>query len=69
LFGPQFAQNPVFLFAGTLSFDEKIRQSAALIWFGLRDVRILYSQAVFQRTIDVSFPAFLEHGLEEKIAV
>jgi hypothetical protein len=26
--------------AGTLSFDEKIRQSAALFWFGLGDVRI-----------------------------
>jgi hypothetical protein len=32
--------NPVFLLAGTLLFDEKIRQSAALFWFGLRDVRI-----------------------------
>jgi hypothetical protein len=46
--------------AGALLFDEKIRQSAALFWFGLRDVGILYSQAVIQRTIDVS-PAFLEH--------
>jgi hypothetical protein len=35
-------------------FDEKIRQSAALFWFGLRDVGILqifYSLAVLQRTI------------------
>jgi hypothetical protein len=33
----------------------------------VRDVRILYSQAVIQRTIDVS-PAFLEHSSAEKIA-
>ncbi len=39
---------------GSLLFDEKICQSAALFWFGLRDVGILYSQAVIQRTIDVS---------------
>jgi hypothetical protein len=51
--------------AGALLFDEKILQSAALFWFGLRDVGNLYSQAVIQRTIDVS-PAFLEHGLAEK---
>jgi hypothetical protein len=54
--------------AGALLFDEKICQSAALFWFGLRDVRILYSRAVIQRTIDVS-PSFLEHGLAEKIRV
>jgi hypothetical protein len=53
--------------AGALLFDEKIRQYAALFWFGLRDVGILYSQAIIQRTIDVS-PAFLEHGSGEKIA-
>jgi hypothetical protein len=38
-------------------FDEKIHQSAVLFWFGLRDVGILYSRAVIQRTIDVS-PVF-----------
>jgi hypothetical protein len=38
--------------AGALSFDKKIRQSAALFWFGLRDVGILYSRAVIQRTIE-----------------
>jgi hypothetical protein len=54
--------------AGALLFDEKIRQSAALFWFGLRDVGILYSRAVIQRTIDVSSP-FLEEGSAEKIAV
>jgi hypothetical protein len=54
--------------AGALLFDEKVRQSAALFWFGLRDVGILYLRAVIQRTIDVS-PAFLEHGSAEKIAV
>jgi hypothetical protein len=53
---------------GALLFDEKIRQNAALYWFGLRDVGTLYSQPVIQRTIDVS-PALLEHGLAEKIAV
>jgi hypothetical protein len=37
---------------GALLFDEKI-QSAALFWFGLLYVGILYSQAVIQRTIDV----------------
>jgi hypothetical protein len=46
--------------AGTLLFNEKICQSAALFWFGLRDVGILYSRAEIQSTIDVS-PAFLEH--------
>jgi hypothetical protein len=54
--------------AGALLFDEKICQSAAQLWFGLRDVGILYSRAVIQRPIDVS-PAFLEHGLAEKIVV
>jgi hypothetical protein len=34
----------------------------------LRDVGFLYSQAIIQRTIDVS-PAFLEHGSAEKIGV
>ncbi len=47
--------------AGALLLDEKIRQIAALFWFGLRDVGILYSRAIIQRTVDVS-PAFLEHG-------
>jgi hypothetical protein len=59
--------NP-FLLPGALLFDEKIDQSAALFWFGLRDVGILYSGAVIQRTIDVS-PAFLERGSAEKFAV
>jgi hypothetical protein len=54
--------------AGALLFDEKVRQSADLFWFGLRDVGILYSRAVIQRTIDVS-PAFLDHGSAETIAV
>jgi hypothetical protein len=54
--------------ASTRLFDEKIRQSVALLWFELWDVGILYSQAVIQRPI-VDFPAFLETGLPEKIAV
>jgi hypothetical protein len=54
--------------AGELLFDEKIHQSAALFWFGLRDVGMFYSRAVIQRTIDVS-PAFLEHSSAEKIEV
>jgi hypothetical protein len=49
-------------------FDEKIRQSAAIFWSGLRDVGILYSRAVIQRIIDVSL-AFLEHGSAEKMPV
>jgi hypothetical protein len=57
--------------AVTLLFVEKIRQSAALFWFGLRIVGFLqtfYPQAVISRTI-VDSPAFLEHGSAEKIAV
>jgi hypothetical protein len=46
----------------------KINQSATQFWFVLLDVGVLYSQAVIQRTIDVS-PAFLEHGSAEKITV
>jgi hypothetical protein len=37
LFGSRFV-GPFFLLAGALLFEEKIRQSAALFWFGLRDV-------------------------------
>jgi hypothetical protein len=47
-------------------FDDKIHQKVALFWFGLRDVGILYSQAVIQRPI-VYFPAFLETGLAERL--
>jgi hypothetical protein len=47
---------------------EKIHQSGTLYWFGLRDVGILYSGAVIQRTIYVS-RAFVEYGLAEKIEV
>jgi hypothetical protein len=68
LFPSWLAKNPVFLSAGAFLFTEKIRQSAALFWFGLQDEGILYSRAVIQRTIEVS-PAFLEHGLAEKIVV
>jgi hypothetical protein len=50
--------------AGALLFDEKIRQRAALFWFGLRDVGLFYSRAVVQRTI-FYFPAFLEYGSAE----
>jgi hypothetical protein len=51
--------------AGELLFDEKIRQSAAPFWFGLRNFAILqifYSQAFLQRIIFES-AAFLEPGL------
>ncbi len=71
MFGLRFVQNPFFLLAGALLFDEKIHQSVALFWFGLRDVeflQIFFSQAVIQRPI-VDFPAFLETGFAEKIAV
>jgi hypothetical protein len=56
-----------FLLAGALLFDEEIRQSSALFWFGLRNDGILYLQAAITRTI-VDSPAFLEHGSAEKIA-
>jgi hypothetical protein len=54
--------------AGALSFDEKIRQSATLVWFGLWNDGILYTRAAIQKTIDIS-PALLEHGSAKKIAV
>jgi hypothetical protein len=41
--------------AGALSFDEKIRQSAALFWFGLWNNGIFYLRAAIQRTIDLIF--------------
>jgi hypothetical protein len=54
--------------SGALLFDEKIRQHAALFWFGLQDdeiCQIFFTPAVLQRTI-VDFPAFLEPGLADK---
>jgi hypothetical protein len=39
-FGTRFVQNPFFLLSGALLFYEKIRQSVALFWFGLRDIRV-----------------------------
>jgi hypothetical protein len=53
---------------GAVLSDEKIRQNAALFWFGLPDVGILYLRAIIQRTIDVS-PIFLKQGSVEKIVV
>jgi hypothetical protein len=53
--------------AGALSFDEKIRQSATLFWFGFRNDGILYIRAAIQKTID-NPPALLEHGSAKKIA-
>jgi hypothetical protein len=44
---------------------KKIRQSAALFWFGLRNVEVLHSQAAIQGTIVVP-PEFLEHGSAKK---
>jgi hypothetical protein len=55
-----------FLPTGALLFDEKIRQSAPLFWFGLQDVGILhifYSRSVIQRTIS----CFFETGLAERL--
>jgi hypothetical protein len=55
--------------AVTFLFFEQIGESAALFWFGLRDVGILqifYSRTVIYRTI-VDSSAFLEHGSAEKI--
>jgi hypothetical protein len=68
LLGLRFVYNPFFLLTGARLFDEKIDQNVALFWFGLWDAGILYSQAAIQRQI-VDFPAFLETGLAEKIAV
>jgi hypothetical protein len=42
--------------AGALLFDEKIHQSPALFWFGLRNDETLYLRA-----------AFLEHGLAKRL--
>jgi hypothetical protein len=45
---------PISSFFGRLLFNEKIRQSAPMFWFGLRDVgfiQLIYSRAVIQRTI------------------
>jgi hypothetical protein len=51
--------------AGALSSDEKIRQSAPLFWFGLRnDGRKPQPKKQLK-----SLPAFLEHGSAKKIAV
>ncbi len=61
--------HPACWWAVTLLFVEKIRQSDALFWFGLRVVGFLfYPWAIIQKTI-VDSPAFLEHGLADKIAV
>jgi hypothetical protein len=54
------------ILTGALLFVKKICQRAALFWFGLQDIGILYSQAVIQRTI-VDFQAFLEYVSAEKI--
>jgi hypothetical protein len=67
LFGSRVAKNPVFLLTGALLFDEKIHQSGALFWFGLRNDVILYLRAAIQRTIDAS-PAFMEYGLAKNFA-
>jgi hypothetical protein len=52
--------------AGALILDEKIHQSPALFWFGLRNDEVFHSQAATQRIIDV-FRAFMEYGLAKKI--
>jgi hypothetical protein len=62
-FGRRLVPNSFFLLARALLFDGKIRQSTALIWFGLQ---IFYTDD--PRTI-VNSPAVLETGLAEKIAV
>ncbi len=53
LLGFRFAENLFFLLAGTLLFDEIICQSAALFWFGLRNVEVLHTQAAIQGTFYV----------------
>jgi hypothetical protein len=52
----RFDENPFFLLAVALLFVEKIRQSDAPFWFGLRIfgfLQIFYSRAVIQRAIVV----------------
>jgi hypothetical protein len=68
LFGSRVAQNPVFLLAGALLYNEKLCQRVTLFWIGLRNDEILCLQAATQRTIDAS-PAFMECGSVKKIAV
>jgi hypothetical protein len=55
--------------AGALLFDEKIRQSVALFWFGLRDVGGSPNILLTNRNPKTNFLPFLETGLTEKIAV
>jgi hypothetical protein len=54
--------------AGTLLFDEKIRQSAALFSVWMLEFFNYFSLAIIQRTI-VDTPPFLEAGLAKKITV
>jgi hypothetical protein len=68
LFRSRFGQNPFFLLLSRFYLLKKKPQRVALVWFGLLDVGIFYSRTVIQRTI-VDFPAFLDHGSAEKIAV
>jgi hypothetical protein len=53
--------------AVTLLFAEKSAKVLLCFLFGLRNVGILYSQAVIPRKI-VESPAFFEHSSVEKIA-
>jgi hypothetical protein len=58
-----------FLLAGAFLFVKKIRQKAALFWFGLWDVVILQifnSRAIIILRTIVDFPALLEQGSAEK---
>jgi hypothetical protein len=65
---PLKRHQPLYVFNfGALPFDEKIRQSAALFWFGLRNDESFYLRAAIRRTIDAS-PVFMEYGLAKKIA-
>jgi hypothetical protein len=56
--------------AGALLFKKKILQSAALFWFGWRDVGIIkkfYTPAVIRRTM-IHSPTYFKTGLAKKIA-
>jgi hypothetical protein len=54
---------------GALSVDEKIRQKAALFWFGLRGCCNILLTSRNPKNNIIDFPALLEHGSAEKIAV
>jgi hypothetical protein len=54
--------------AGALLFDEKIRQSAALFWSGLRDVGILYHNPKNYLCLSRLFGAWFGGGYDRSLS-